>query len=92
MHQMLANNPHIDPEIFTTTFIDGLKTLIRSVVLIQRPPDLDTAGSLALLQEEVLEDCRVVERPRSEASGSSFSRSLLKASLASAPISVARSV
>ena len=34
MHQMLAHNPQLDPEIFTTIFIDGLKPPIRSVVLI----------------------------------------------------------
>src|SRR4051794_40661555 len=55
MH-MLAHNPHIDPEMFITTFIDGLKPAIRRVVIIQQPVDLDTAGSLALLQEEVMED------------------------------------
>ena len=56
MHQMLAHNPNIDTEIFITTFIDGLKPEIRRVVIIQQPVDLDTAGSLALLQEEVMED------------------------------------
>jgi hypothetical protein len=55
MYQMLAHNPTIDHEIFTTTFIDGLKDEIRSVVTIQMPKDPDTASSLALLHEEVLE-------------------------------------
>ena len=35
--------------------MDGLKSQIRSAVVIQRPPDLDTACVLALLQEEVLD-------------------------------------
>ena len=35
--------------------MDGLKSEIRSAVVIQRPPDLDTACVLALLQEEVLD-------------------------------------
>jgi hypothetical protein len=56
MHQMLAHSPNIDKEIFITTFIDGLKPEIKKVVIIQQPVDLDTAGSLALLQEEVLDD------------------------------------
>ena len=35
--------------------MDGLKSQIRSAVVIQRPPDLDTACVLALLQKEVLD-------------------------------------
>lgn len=38
---------------FLTWFIEGLRADIRAMVLIQRPPDLDTSCSLALLQEEV---------------------------------------
>ena len=34
MHQMLAHNPSIDHEMFTTAFVDGLKEDIRAVVLI----------------------------------------------------------
>ena len=34
-------------------FIDGLRPDIKLVVLVQRPKDLDTAATLALLQEEV---------------------------------------
>ena len=34
-------------------FVDGLRHDIKSVVLLQRPKDLDTAATLALLQEEV---------------------------------------
>jgi hypothetical protein len=37
---------------YTTHFVDGLKNEIKSVILVQRPVDLDTACSLALLQEE----------------------------------------
>ena len=35
--------------------MEGLRTDIRAVVLVQRPPDIDTACSLARLQEEVAE-------------------------------------
>jgi hypothetical protein len=34
-------------------FIDGLRPDIKSMVLLQRPKTLDTAATLALLQEEV---------------------------------------
>ena len=54
MHQMLAHSPSIDSEFFITTFIDVLKPEIRRVVIIQQPINLDTTGSLALLQEEVM--------------------------------------
>ena len=39
-------------------FIDGLKDDIRSIVLIQRPQDLDSAFVLAALQEEVADSSR----------------------------------
>jgi hypothetical protein len=42
-----------DPLFFATRFVDGLCSDIRAVVMLQRPLDLDTACSLALLQEEV---------------------------------------
>jgi hypothetical protein len=42
-----------DPLFFATRFVDGLHTDIRAVVMLQRPLDLDSACSLALLQEEV---------------------------------------
>jgi hypothetical protein len=41
-----------DHRYYTTRFIDGLKDDVKSVVLVQRSVDLDTACSLALLQEE----------------------------------------
>jgi hypothetical protein len=42
-----------DPLYYTMKFIDGLHDNIKSVVLVQRPGNLDTACALALLQEEV---------------------------------------
>jgi hypothetical protein len=56
MHHMLAYKPDIDPTFFTTRFIDGLRKDLRASVLIQCPNDLDSAVSLALLQEEIGED------------------------------------
>lgn len=43
----------IHPYCFLTRFVEGLRTDIRAVVLVQRPSDLDIACALALLQEEV---------------------------------------
>jgi hypothetical protein len=40
-------NPHTLS--FTTRFIDGLRAYILSVILVARPPNLDTACTLALL-------------------------------------------
>ncbi|CAD6220663.1 unnamed protein product [Miscanthus lutarioriparius] len=54
VHQLLVHNPHLDPSFITNRFIDGLCDDIKSVVLVQRPHDIDTASSIALLQEEVL--------------------------------------
>jgi len=40
-------------------FIDGLRSDIRSTVFLQHPKDLDTACSLASLQEEVMDFSRI---------------------------------
>lgn len=50
--QLKAYASSVDPVYFTTRFVDGLHSDIRSIVLVQRPKDLDTACTLALLQEE----------------------------------------
>jgi hypothetical protein len=49
---------------FTARFVDGLRPDIRIVVAMQRPPNLDTAYSLALLQEEVAEPMKKYEYPQ----------------------------
>jgi hypothetical protein len=54
MHQLLAHENQLTSSMITARFIDGLKDEIKSVILIQRPSDLDTACSLALLQEDML--------------------------------------
>jgi len=54
VHQLLTHDPYFNPAIITSRFVDGLKNEIKSVVLVHRPKDLDTASCLALLQEEVL--------------------------------------
>uniref|UniRef100_A0A8R7V0R5 Uncharacterized protein n=1 Tax=Triticum urartu TaxID=4572 RepID=A0A8R7V0R5_TRIUA len=55
MNHMISYSELTHPYFFLTRFIEGLRADIRAVVLIQRPPDLDTACSLALLQEEVVD-------------------------------------
>jgi hypothetical protein len=47
-----AYEANVDPLYYTMRFVDGLRDDIRSVVMVQRPSTLDTACSLALVQEE----------------------------------------
>jgi len=47
--QLTAYETHTDQLYYTMRFVDGLRGDVRSAVLIQRPPDLDTACVLALL-------------------------------------------
>jgi hypothetical protein len=51
--QLKVYSPKHDQLYFTMRFIDGLRPDIKSVVLVQRPKTLDTATTIALLQEEV---------------------------------------
>ena len=51
--QLIAYEHSTDPMYYTIRFMDGLRDDIRSTVLVQHPSTLDTACSLALLQEEV---------------------------------------
>lgn len=55
INHLLSYSDTIHPFYFLTRFVEGLRRDIRAVVLVQRPPDLDTACALALLQEEVAE-------------------------------------
>jgi len=66
--QLKAYNPNPDKLYFTTRFIDGLREDIRSVVLVSRPQDLDSACTLALLQEEALDQGSRKDYKCSEAS------------------------
>jgi hypothetical protein len=50
--QLQAYSGVVDPLYYTTRFIDGLRDDIKSNILVQRPPNFDTACCLALLQEE----------------------------------------
>lgn len=64
--QLAAYESPADPTHYTMRFIDGTRPELRSTVLLQRPPNLDTACSLAALQEEV-------SAPRREEKKSPFS-------------------
>jgi len=63
--QLAAYESPIDPRHYTMKFIDGLRADIRSIVLLQRPKDLDTACLLASLQEEVTDPTRSKEVKKS---------------------------
>ena len=52
---LAAYEPGLETLHYTTRFLDGLIPSIRASIAIQCPQDLDTAYSLALLQEEMAE-------------------------------------
>lgn len=51
--QLKAYSQSTDPMFYTMHFIDGLRADIKAIVLVLCPKDLDTACTIALLQEEV---------------------------------------
>ena len=55
MNQLLSYSDEIHPYYFLMRFIGGLRADLRQAVMVQRPPDLDVACALALVQEEVQE-------------------------------------
>jgi hypothetical protein len=73
--QLAAYTSTTDPLYYTLRFIDGLREDIKSIVLVQRPPDLDTACVLAALQEEVGDSSRRRDFKRSDSSYMSKSTS-----------------
>jgi hypothetical protein len=75
VHQILAHDPAFPQTVITNRFLDGLKQEIRAVIMIHRPQTLDTASSLALLQEEDMQD-QVTRRPKL---GSSSKKTFSKA-------------
>lgn len=58
MNNLLAYSDAMHPLYFLTRFIEGLRSDIRAVVMVQRPQDLDAACALALLQEEVADSAK----------------------------------
>lgn len=73
VEQLSAYTTSRDHLYYATRFIDGLRDDIRPTVLVARPQDLDTAATLALLQEEALDQGR--RREFKKPDGSVFSRS-----------------
>jgi hypothetical protein len=53
VEQLIAYGKHTDPVYFAMRFVDGLRNDIRQVVHMHHPSTLDSACSLALLQEEM---------------------------------------
>uniref|UniRef100_A0ACD5W733 Uncharacterized protein n=1 Tax=Avena sativa TaxID=4498 RepID=A0ACD5W733_AVESA len=51
MNHLVSYSDTTHPYLFLTWFIEGLRSNIRAVIMVQHPTDLDTACSLALLQE-----------------------------------------
>lgn len=71
VQQLRAHDPTFSQVMITNRFVDGLKYDTKAVVMIQKPLDLDTASSLACLQEELQSD--VVKRePRKADNSYSF--------------------
>ncbi|XP_048538604.1 uncharacterized protein LOC125517444 [Triticum urartu] len=58
MNHLISYSDAVHPLYFLTRFIEGLHTDIRTVVMVQRLKDLDTACALTILQEEVAEGQR----------------------------------
>lgn len=47
--ELAAYESCTDPLYYTVRFIDGLKHEIKTVIMVQRPPNLDAACALALV-------------------------------------------
>jgi hypothetical protein len=78
MDQLTAYEPNPDMLHYTTRFIDGLKPVVCLTVAVQLPLDLDTAYSIALVQEEVEDDDQdtyspPTQRPQSSQSSRHYS-------------------
>lgn len=54
-HQILLADPHSSEVFFVERYVAGLRSEIRTVVILHQPEDVDTASCLALLQEAELE-------------------------------------
>ncbi|XBH81973.1 hypothetical protein VPH35_107448 [Triticum aestivum] len=77
MHHILAHNSGFDSGYFTTLFLEGLRHDIRAGVMLHQPKDLDSAFSLASMQEELLEAMPRREYRRQEAPNRQGARPLL---------------
>lgn len=73
-HGIFLYKSSYDQTYFVTRFLCGLKEEIRSAIALHQPADVSTASTLALLQEEELENARRRNPPRE------FGKSSFKAS------------
>jgi hypothetical protein len=71
VHQILAHDPKFSTATITNRFVDGLRDDIRAIVLVHHPSNLDTASSIALLQEETIRDAPRRDLKKNE-TGNSF--------------------
>lgn len=58
-HQILLVDPNTSEVLFVERYLAGMRADIRSGVILHQPEDVDTASSLALLQEVELENAKV---------------------------------
>ena len=56
MHKVLIHNDALDDVFFATKFVEGLKPHIRNALVLHKPRTVDAALSLALMQEELLDN------------------------------------
>ncbi|CAO2144897.1 unnamed protein product [Urochloa humidicola] len=66
VHQILAHDSNFSAATILSRFIDGLRDDIKAVVMIHRPENLDTASTIALLQEELTMDLSKKEVKKNE--------------------------
>ena len=64
--QLNAYQAMYNPLYYTMQFIDGLRDDVKSVVLVHRPKDLDTAFILAQLQEEFGDSIKKTDHKKAE--------------------------
>ena len=74
---MLHAYGHVTEDVYySMRFVDGIRHDIRSVVAVHRPVDFDTAASLALLQEQVVDphSYRDIKKPDASASARPYAK------------------
>ncbi|CAN6326944.1 unnamed protein product [Urochloa humidicola] len=65
-HNILLYNSNYNDTYLVVRFLNGLRDDIRAPIALHRPKDVDTAASLALLQEEEVESQKRNSPPKSE--------------------------
>jgi hypothetical protein len=79
--QLMAYEEKANPLHYAMRFVDGLKEDVKSMVMIQRPSNLDVACALALVQEEAMDCSKMKDYRRYDSSSSrTFQGSMYSAS------------